>query len=143
MNDAAAIETLLDERHAVAREAYSRKDVDSYREIFCGDLEYQRTDGSVIDRAQLMRDVNSQFRRLLKADTTFVREEFHLEGEQAVEVVSQTASAEVIAFGLFRLTWRLRRRGLYTWAIDGGVWKIARVTVLNEEVKSGGWRFGR
>jgi len=143
MSDAAPIEAILDELHAAAREAYSRKDVDAYREIFCADLEYQRVDGRVIDRAQLMRDVKAQFQKLDKADTTFVREEFSLDGKQATAVLSQTACADAVAFGFIRRSWCLRRRGHYTWATTDGVWKIARVRVLSEEIRSSGWRLGR
>jgi len=142
MGDISEIETALDERRAAARAAFFLRDIAAYADISSDDLEYIQTDGIVIGRSSLMRSVGTQFKRLIRADSSFNREEIEISDGEVSETVSQTASAEASAFGLIHRTWRLLRRGRYTWRNTDGVWKIARVHVLSEEVLSDGWRFG-
>lgn len=142
MDDDLPIEATLDRRHEAARAAFAARDLDAYRDLFTGDCRYRQADGRVIDRAALMRDVAAQFRRLDRAETHFTREDLAVDGGEVTETLVQTATAEVSAFGLLRRIWQLRRHARYAWAIEDGVWKIARVDVLSEEVK-GRWRLGR
>jgi hypothetical protein len=143
MGDQAEIETALDERHTAARIAFARRDINAYTDVFCAGLEYRQADGIVIGRSRLMRDVATQFKRLSKVDFSFRREEIEVSDGAATETVTQIVSAEASAFGFVRRLWRVSRRGRYTWLMRDGVWKIAGVHILSEEVLSGGWRFGR
>ena len=143
MGDISEIKTALDERHAAARAAFAHRDIAAYADIFCAALEYRQADGIVIDRSRLMRNVTTQFKRLTNTDTSFEREAIDFSDGEVTETVAQTASAEASAFGFIHRTWRVLRRGRYTWLMVDEVWKIARVHVLSEEVLSGGWRFGR
>ena len=137
------IEGILDERHAAARDAYSRRDIAAYRDIFSPNLEYQQLNGRVIGRDRLMRDVEAQLRGLSKVGSRFVREELILQGDQASEILSQYDGAEMTAFGFVRRAWSVRRRARFNWVISGGVWMIAQVHVLSEDMRHEGWRFGR
>ena len=143
MGELAQIETELDELHQAALAAFARCDLAAYADGFCPDLEYRQTSGVVIGKSALMQDVASQFRRLTKAETSFVRDEISRAGEEVTETVTQTAVVEASAFGFFHRSWSLSRRGQYTWRAVEGSWKIAKVHVLSEDVISRSWRFGR
>jgi len=49
--------------HEEARDAFERRDLARYRELFAPGLKYQQADGWVIDHQCLMRDVGAQFQR--------------------------------------------------------------------------------
>jgi ABC-type taurine transport system substrate-binding protein len=137
MLQANSIERELDERHAAARVAYSRRDIDAYREIFSPTLSYQQADGRVIDRHQLMRDVAVQFHRLCSASSSFTREHLSTVDDEITETLVQVATAEATAYGFVHRTWKVDRRAIYTWTKLRGSWTIAGVQVLSEKTKLG------
>jgi Domain of unknown function (DUF4440) len=135
------IERELNERHATARDAFSKRDLDAYRAIFAASLRYRQANGEVIDRNRLMRDVASQFRRLGSAESSFVREQLSVTGNDATETLHQSAMLEATAFVVVRRRWRLHRRGEFSWTKLDGVWVIEKVTILSENVTSS-WHLG-
>jgi hypothetical protein len=143
MDDAETIARALDERHAQAQAAFRRKDLGAYSDLFAPDLRYERSDGQVIDRDRLMRDVSFQFERLSDFDGAFEREALNLDGGRTTETLTQSALIELSAFaGLLKRSWSLKRRGEYRWSNPDGVWRIAEVRVLQETMQPKGWRFG-
>jgi hypothetical protein len=131
-----AIEQALDRRHAAAQIAFANKDIAAYHDLFGVTLRYRQIDGVTIDRAQLMRDVGTQFRKIMRAESHFTREALHVAGDDVRETLRQTAIVEIPAFGFLRRIWRIERRGDYTWAREAGIWRIVRVDVLSEDVGS-------
>jgi len=142
MTERSAIEAALDARHADAAAAWASRDLGAYCALFSAGLQYRQTDGQVIDRARLMRDVKAQFDRLDFAESRYTREALVAEGAEATETLLQTILARASAFGILHRSWRIERRGRYDWSIEDGQWKILRVRVLSEEVR-GSWRLGR
>jgi hypothetical protein len=138
----ADISAILDERHALIREAFMRRDLAAYRAMFSASLRYRQADGRVIDREQLMRDVVAQFGRLDRAETNSVREALAVDGAEYTETVRQTGRATASAFGFIHRSWQVDRHARWTWANEGGAWNVVRVEVLHERVR-GSWRFGR
>jgi hypothetical protein len=130
------IAAALDARHADATAAFNDRDVDSYSNLFSENLRYERPDGKVISKSQLMRDVKTQFRRLVRAESNFVRQDLCVEDGNVSEELTQGAVGEASAFGFVRRTWSLERCGRYTWAIEDGQWKIIYVRVSHEHVGS-------
>jgi hypothetical protein len=132
----ARLEAILDERHNAARNAYRTRNLEAYRDLFAAGLDYRQADGRAIDRSRLMRNVAAQFSRLNRCHTDFIREALEFDGVIAEETLTQTAWLEASAFGVIRRTWHIWRRGRYTWQLLNGGWKIIRVHVLNETLKS-------
>ena len=132
----------LDASHVSAMRAFSRRDLDAYRQAFSPTLTYQQVDGRIIGRNQLMRQVAQQFRRLTYAKSSFVRERMSIVGDEVTEFLLQEAYLEATAFGFLRRSWTLSRRGEYVWSKLGEIWVIQRVKVLSETVLPSGWRFG-
>ena len=118
----------------------SRRDLVAYR-AFSPELAYCRADGQVIGRDQLMRDVESQFRRLSWLHSTFVRESIEAADDRACEILTQTGSAGTTAFFLVHRIWELTRSGRYYWTKLEGRWRIYRVELIEENV-SGRFHFG-
>jgi hypothetical protein len=56
-------------------------------------------------------------------------------GEEVVEVLSQEASFEVVAFLFLHREWAVHRRGRYSWVRTPGGWQIRSVEVLEEKVR--------
>jgi hypothetical protein len=77
------IETALDQAHAKAKAAFAAKDLSTYMGLFSADLAYVQANGRTIDREQLRRDVAAQFRRVSKAESSFVREAIEERGSIA------------------------------------------------------------
>ena len=139
------LETLareLDERHNAARIAYRERDLDAYREIFSPALAYKQPNGFTIGRAELMKDVATQLRRLSRADSTYERAALDGFNDAATEVLVQTASAEIVAFAVVRRRWVLNRHATYHWIKAGDVWIVQRVEVASEAVTHAGWTLG-
>jgi hypothetical protein len=88
-----------------------------------------------------MRDVASQFRRLDSAQSSFIREQLSVTGDEATEILDQSATMEATDFGIVHRRWRLHRRGEYSWTELDGVWMIEKVTILSENVTSS-WHLG-
>jgi hypothetical protein len=138
MRDLAEVAAELDGVHGIARAAFSRRDFGAYMSLFSPDLRYRQSDGKVIDRDRLRRDVQAQFCRLGAASSTFVREKIEFADGKAIEILCQTASARATAFFVLHRTWDISRRGRYVWRLDAGRWVIEDVEVLEEEIKSRG-----
>ena len=143
MEQNVSISAELDERHRAANAAFVTRNILAYQDIFSPSLVYQRADGSLIDRGQLMRDVALQFRNLSHAKSSYVRERLITAGDGVTETLVQTAEAQSTAFGILHRLWTLNRRGDYTWSKSSGVWLIERVKIHSESVASAGWRIGR
>ena len=125
----------LDAAHALASAAYAQRDVDACRRVFAEDLQYTQLNGETIGVDRLMSDVMDQFSRVKACGSTYERESIEIEGsELATEMLTQSAWAEIPAFGLFRRRWQIRRRGRYTWRKTADGWKLAKVVVLAETV---------
>jgi hypothetical protein len=136
-----SIEQELDERHAAARDAFLKRDLNAYRAIFSASLRYRQANGKVIDRNRLMRDVASQFRQLSSVQSSFVREQLSVTGNEATETLEQSATVAATAFWVVHRRWHLRRRGEYSWTKLEGVWRIEKVTILSENLTSS-WHLG-
>jgi len=136
-----SVERELDERHAAARDAFVRRDLEAYRAIFSASLRYRQADGEVIDRDRLMRDVASQFSRFNAVRSSSVREQLTVTGNEVIETVDQSAAMDVTVFWIVHRTWCVHRRGEYSWTKSDGVWVIEKVTVLEENVTSN-WHLG-
>ena len=90
-----------------------------------------------------MRDVEAQFKRLDRVQTSFTREAIAADGAEVSETLFQSARAETSAFGVFRRIWSIERRGRYKWRMEDGHWKIVSVEVLREEVRGSRISIGR
>lgn len=86
-----SLEAELDERHRAANLAFARKDLLAYQQMFSPALIYQRADGEIVSRDQLMRDVALQFRNLSRSDSSYVRESLVTVGDQS----DRNARAEI------------------------------------------------
>jgi Domain of unknown function (DUF4440) len=137
-----SIEKELDARHEKAQAAFAKRDIEAYRAMFSPSLAYRQLDGRVIDRNQLMRGVEKQFRSVGSVLPAFSRERLSVAGNEATELLTQIAFMETSAFGLFHMRWKLVRRGEYTWVKVDGAWLIGRVEVLSEKLSRAGRRFG-
>jgi hypothetical protein len=93
-----SVERELEERHAVAQDAFARRDLEGYRAMFSASLHYRRADGELIDCQRLMRDVASQFRRFNAVRSSFVREQLTVIGSEVIETVVQSATMDVTVF---------------------------------------------
>jgi hypothetical protein len=138
-----SIEDELDERHRAASRAFAERDVDAYRAMFSPALVYRRSDGNVIGRDALMRDVAQQFRNLTRITSNFTRVGLVRAGDDVVEQLIQGGSAQATAFGFVHRSWSVARKGDYTWTRENGIWVIRQVQVLSETMSPTGWRVGR
>lgn len=131
----AALAVLLDAAHERARQAYAARDVAAYMALFHPELEYMQRDGKTIGHAALMRDVRAQLARMENAESSFRRAS--LESRQqnrACEVLEQSATYSVRAFGIVHNEWHVQRRGRYEWLLTDSGWRVRRVEVLSESI---------
>jgi hypothetical protein len=124
----------LDAAHAAAKRAYLARDLVAYMDVFLPDLTYHQPDGRVIGRDRLAQDVANQFANVGGMDSSYVRESIENYGSDVIEVLEQTAWAEVVAFFVIKKKWRLKRRGRYVWTQTSAGWRIKHVEVLEEKV---------
>ncbi|HUQ18227.1 MAG TPA: hypothetical protein VM099_01330, partial [Gemmatimonadaceae bacterium] len=125
----------LDAAHERAKRAYAARDSAEYLEIFHPDLEYTQLDGRTISRDQLRQNVSTQLAHVDTAASEYHRDELIVGSPSEVtEVVDQTATFSVRAFGLIRREWRVDRRGRYQWCRTSAGWQIRRVQIISEKV---------
>lgn len=129
------IASALDRRHAEAQDAYAAKDLDRYMAIFSPDLTYRPLNGTVLSREQLRKDVARQFARVGKVESRFARQHLDDRGSDVVEHLTQTAIAEERILFVFKRTWKLHRRGIYTWTLTEKGYVISRVEILEESLR--------
>lgn len=129
------IESALNQRHAEAQDAFAAKDIDRYMAIFSPDLIYKQLNGKAVSREQIRRDVAGQFARLGKVESRFAREQLEDRGSDVVEHLTQTATAEERILFVFKRTWKVHRRGIYTWILTETGYVISRVEVLEESIR--------
>jgi hypothetical protein len=129
------IESALDHAHADAQSAFDAKNLDRYMAGFSHNLAYKQFNGKTINWEQLREDVASQFARLSKVESKFIRERIEYAGANVVEYVIQNATAEERIIFVFKRTWHIRRRGIYTWSKANSGWVISKVDVLEESVR--------
>ena len=138
MSEEGIVGAELDAVHLKAKASYRAKDVRAYMDMFFApDLRYRQPDGRVIGRDQLARDVGFQLESVEAVDTSYVRESLRVEGDRAIELLTQTASVTTRHFLFFKRTWRLTRHGRYTWGRSPDGWKIQDVDVVSESVRRG------
>jgi len=89
MLDPTEVAVELDVAHEKAKVAFSGKDLGAYMSLFSPDLRYRQSDGKVIDRDRLKRDIQTQFSRLSAASSAFVREQIELTAGKAIEILSR------------------------------------------------------
>ncbi len=139
------IETILDERHRIAQDAFRNRDAAAYEALFSPRLAYTQANGETIGRDTLMRDVREQFARLKHMTSEFAREALAMgdsgRDDEVTETLTQTATTGTSAFGFIHRRWHILRRGHYIWAREDGDWRLIRVQVLSETVR-GSWRYG-
>ena len=132
--DAIAVE--LDAVHAAARKAFCARDIDGYGAVFTDDLRYVQPNGKPIGLPQLMRDVGKQLSQFKAVDSEFERESLTMNDDGTVtQVVRQNATYSVSVFLIFTKTWKIERRGRYTFRRTATGWRISDVEVLSEAVK--------
>jgi ketosteroid isomerase-like protein len=124
----------LDGVHEEAKEHYRSKNIAAYMQMFTSDLRYRQADGRMIGKEQLARDLWSQLAQVEGVDSSYRRESLQLEGEMAVELLTQVASVTVRRFLILRRTWHVHRRGRYVWVRTSEGWRIREVEVLDERV---------
>ena len=127
----------LDEVHANARRAFRDRDINAYRAMFTEDLRYVQPDGKQIGLKQLMRDVRKQLAQFKSVDSEFTRDSIAMNGDGSVtEVCCQHGMYAVSVFFFFTKTWRIARRGRYTFRKTADGWQICEVEVMTETAKS-------
>ena len=135
-----AIADALDAAHGRAKSAYRNRDSHTYMKTFAADLTYRQVGGSVIGRDQLAKDVRAQLSMLDSAETSFTREKLEIVGQQATELLRQSATVTTKHFAILRRTWNIERLGRYVWRKTNDGWLIKEVEVLKETMTSTGIR---
>ena len=123
----------LDAVHAAARQAFRARDLDAYQEFFTDDLRYVQPDGKVIGRPELMRDVSKQLAQYKAVDSEMTRESIAINDDGSVsQIVRQNGTYSVSVFLIFTKTWKVERRGKYTYRTTDKGWRICDVEVQAE-----------
>lgn len=120
-----------------AMDAFRRKDLRAYMALFTDDLSYRQSSGKVIGRDQLANNVAAQFSILHSAESSFVREELVVSGQEATEQLKQIATLTTKHLKVFYRTWMMERQGRYVWVRTDQGWLIRQVEILQENAKPG------
>jgi hypothetical protein len=127
----------LDELHLMARHAFLYRDIDAYRLMFTEDLRYLQFDGKIIGLKQLLLDVSRQLSKFKSVDSEFIRESIAMNEDGTVSQVGRQRSTYSVSMLLFfTKTWRIDRRGKFTYRRSDDGWRVCEVQVMAETVKS-------
>ena len=138
MTEAAAEAQLLSEldaAHSAAIDAYTKKDIDTYRCCFTPQLQYTQADGKTIGLDRLMSDVKAQFDRVHSLGTSYDRKAVKRHSaDHVTETLQQSTWIKMRVFVFFTRHWSIVRSGDYTWLKVGDRWKLDQVVVHSESV---------
>lgn len=137
------IAAAIDARHVAMRAAALDRDIAAYADCLAETVEYVRVDGSIGDRAAMLREAEAQFGTMASFDATTVRTAGSFDGEVVRETLRQDAEVAVVAFGFVRRRWRMERRQDYEWIREGGDWRVRRVDITMLDTTHAGWGWGR
>jgi SnoaL-like domain len=134
----------LDSMHAIAKEAFERRDLDSYRDIFASDLKYRRADGRIVGRDSLIRDARTQFRRYSMTGLSFVRESLDVDGtgDRVTEIMTRSLNLRTSAFFVVHREWEYIVRSRNKWRKDDSQWRIEEIEVLEQRIGPGRFSIG-
>jgi hypothetical protein len=132
-----AVADELDLCHQKAIDAFRRRDLREYMALFTADLSYCQFSGKVIGRDQLANNVAAQFSTLHSAESSFMREELVVSGNEATEQLKQIATLTTRHFRVFYRTWMMERQGRYVWVRTDQGWCIRQVEILHESATTG------
>jgi ketosteroid isomerase-like protein len=135
--DLDSISSELDAVHVAARRAFRARDLDAYRDFFTDDLRYLQPDGNSIGRKELMRDVGKQLSQYKAVDSEMTRESISINNDGTVtQIMRQNGAYSVSVFFVFTKTWKIERKGKYTYLKTDDGWRICDVEVQSEAVNS-------
>ncbi len=127
----------LDLCHQKAIDAFRRRDLRTYMALFTADLSYRQFSGKVIGRDQLASKLAAQLSTLHSAESSFMREELVVSGNEATEELKQITTLTTRHFRVFYRTWMMERQGRYVWIRTDQGWCIRQVEVLHESATTG------
>ncbi len=124
----------IDEIHQISNEALKDKRFEAYLNVFTDNLIYKQLNGKSIGKMQLRKDTAFYFSRLVRHNTSYVRNDFSIEGIKFTENLTQKATASIRVFYFFTKNWTIEREGIYHWINIENNWKIEKVEVLRERI---------
>jgi hypothetical protein len=124
------IDTIHERGHA----AIQKKNLEEYLSIFSDELEYTLIDGKTIDKAQLLIDQKAYFSRLVYSNSRYERLSFELKGNEFEEILQQNAEIAIRVFIFLKKTWKVSRKGIYSWTLHENDFKIKKVKILEEKI---------
>jgi hypothetical protein len=124
----------IDTAHSAANLAQKNKDIGTYIGCFSNDLKYKQLNGKIIDKKQLLQDVQSYFDRVRSHISTYDRVSSSVGSDLFIEKIVQKAIVTISVFIFFSKTWTVEREGIYEWKKEDGHWKISTVEVTSEKI---------
>lgn len=125
----------IDKAHKEANQALKNKDFTTYARAFSNNLRYKQLNGAIIGKEQLTKSIKTYFSRIQEFSSDYERKEFKVINEaQVVEKLIQHSKVSIRIFIFFSKKWNIEREGIYEWEKTNNLWKIVRVTIINESV---------
>ena len=114
-----------------------------YLNVFSDSLQYTQLNGKAISKAQLLKDTKVYFDRIHSVNHSYVLDSYSIENNIFTEHISQDTSVYIRAFIVFLVKRNVKRKGVYSWQLEQGNWKIISVKILEEKTKleKGIWFF--
>ena len=132
---------VLDERHALANQAFADCDMDTYASVFSPDLKYTQTDGTILPTDAIFDDIANQFRRLVACSFDNRRTNLSVEtSEKVIEDVDINALVELRYCYFLKRRIRVSRNSTFTWQLTHSGWQVINVVAHTETIGAGGWR---
>jgi hypothetical protein len=126
----------IDYEHTLSNRFLKNKDSFLYTAMFAENLEYTQQNGKTIGKKQITKDTQKYFDRIIEADSSYERIDSEFKNEIFIERLIQKSEITIRVFLFFSKKWKLEREGIYHWQQIGAEWKIIKVQVLSEIIKT-------
>jgi hypothetical protein len=110
--------------------------LEPYVAVFAENLEYTQQNGKTIGKKQITKDTQKYFDRIIEADSSYDRISSEFKNGVFIERLIQKSEITIRVFWFFSKKWKLEREGIYHWQEIGAEWKIIKVQVLSEIIKT-------
>ena len=133
----------IDKSHIDSHRALRQKDINLYLSGLSDSIQYTQLNGKTINKLQLQKDTEAYFERIHSVEHTYTRDSYSIENNTFTENITQDTSIYIKAFIIFLVKWNVKRKGIYSWQIEDGKWKMVVVKILDEKTKleKGIWFF--
>lgn len=135
-----SIARALDERLAIANQAFADCDMETYATVFSPQLKYTQPDGTTPSTGGIFADIADQFSRLVDCSFENRRTNLTVESpDKVIDTLEINVWVELRYFFILKRRINVSRKSTFTWLLTHAGWQVFEVVAHSESIDVGRW----